>query len=50
MFKSIMFQGQALLSPGTVSFHYVKPAFMYMYDFLLYDLQRPQFQKVKSQE
>ena len=29
-----------VMSPYTVSFHKVEPAFMYMYDFLLYDIRR----------
>jgi len=32
--------GIRTMSPFTVSFHSVQPGFMYMYDFLLYDLHR----------
>ncbi len=35
-----MFQGIRVLSPETISFHYMDPAHMFMYDFLLYDLTR----------
>ena len=29
-----------MLSPYTVSLHYMDPGHMYMYDFFLYDIQR----------
>lgn len=36
----LIFQGIRVLSPLTVSFHYVDIGHMYMYDFLLYELLR----------
>ncbi|KAK2174488.1 hypothetical protein NP493_799g05029 [Ridgeia piscesae] len=32
--------GLRVLSPDMISFHYMDPAHMFMYDFLLYDLHR----------
>ena len=39
-FVQIVFQGDRMLSPHSISFHYVDPAHMYMYEFLLYELKR----------
>ena len=35
-----------MMSPYLVSFHYMEPAHMYMYDYLLYDVVRhPELEK-----
>ena len=41
----ISFQGMKILSPRSVSFHYVDPGHAYYTDFLLYDLKRAKINK-----
>ena len=42
----VLLQRDEMLSPDAVSFHYVQPHQIYMFDFLLYELSRAWFENI----